>query len=674
MAGLSLSKGESLSINGKTYSCAGKGPGGRYKLIPHKGRVDKYLSADELYDLSLRNKIELHETSDYYREMPNFQVNLSTIPENQLDEVLMRHFYMTEMDAYRRNGGKLSEKPVTNFVIQTHKKYLKNCHELDRTAIKNSPSEATVRRWYRYWQKSGGNVLSLIRSPSGNTHSKLSPEQLELLEEIIKSVYLNKHRRSARNVHELMAAKIDLENRQRSANGQKLIDTPSYNTLCRHIQKLDKYEVLTSRFSHEYAYKMTRHQRMSPIVSKHLELVQADHTQADVYVDLGLGVLVRPWVTLLVDRYSEAILGFWISPYAPNADTVMNALKMAISPKIMSEMGGNTTWQWPMFGIPDELILDNGKDFLGRDLEQAAIELGITLSYSPPRQAFYKAEVEREFGKTNKRLFSKYNGQVYKYEPEKHGLDYPHLSFDEFKELFLQWIVTLRHITPNKDGYTPNQLWANSIQKNGFAGSGLEEDYVKLCLSKSSRKRFSIQPDGVHFNSLTFNNEWLSRYRNQIVSHYDGKNPTVEFKWSESDVGVIWVFDELNHTFFEVKSKQKIAHGRSFFNHKVVLREKNNRKKANLSRHEYHDAVLALENKIDEFTQAKGTKKLPAKAARYIKGGPNKSKRKINKPSQPELPRTLSNQSHSEEGADEFRTMKDELTDEIENIPDEIEF
>ncbi|WP_417512285.1 hypothetical protein, partial [Methylophaga sp.] len=74
MAGLSLSKGESLSINGKTYSCAGKGPGGRYKLIPHKGRVDKYLSADELYDLSLRNKIELHETSDYYREMPNFQV------------------------------------------------------------------------------------------------------------------------------------------------------------------------------------------------------------------------------------------------------------------------------------------------------------------------------------------------------------------------------------------------------------------------------------------------------------------------------------------------------------------------------------------------------------------------------------------------------------------------
>ena len=89
---------------------------------------------------------------------------------------------------------------------------------------------------------------------------------------------------------------------------------------------------------------------------------------------------------------------------------------------------------------------------------------------------------------------------------------------------------------------------------------------------------------------------------------------------------------------------------------------------------ELKDFVLALENKIDEFTQAKGTKKLPAKAARYIKGGPNKSKRKINKPSQPELPRMLSNQSHSEEGADEFRTMKDELTDEIENIPDEIEF
>lgn len=674
MAGLSITKGESLSINGKKYSCAGKGPGGRYKLIPHKGRVDKYLSADELFDLSLRNKIELHETSDYYREMPNFQVNLSCIPENQIDEVLMRHFYMTEMDTYRRNGGKLSEKPVANLVIQTHKKYLKNCHELDKTAIKNSPSEATVRRWYRHWQKSGGNILSLIRSPSGNTHSKLSTEQLGILEEIIKSAYLHKKRRSAKTVHILMAAKINLENRQRSANGLKLIDTPSYNTLCRHIQKLDQYEVLTSRFSHEYAYKMTRHQRKSPIVSKHLELVQADHTQADVYVDLGLGVLVRPWVTLLVDRYSEAILGFWISPNAPSADSVMNALKMAISPKIMSEMGGNTAWQWPMFGIPDELILDNGKDFLGRDLEQAAIELGITLSYSPPRQAFYKAQVERKFGTINKQLFAKYDSQVFKYEPEKYGFDYPHLTFDAFKELFLQWVVTILHKTPNKDGYTPDQLWASSVQKNGFAGSGLEEDYVKLCLSKSSRRRFRIQPDGIHFNSLTFNNEWLSRYRNQVVSHYHGKNPTIEFKWSESDVGVIWVFDELNHTFFEVKSKEKIAHGRSFFNHKVVLREKNNRKKATLSRHEYHDAVLALENKIDEFTQAEGTKKLPAKAARYIKGGPNKSKRKINKPSQPDFTGTSFNQSHTEDSEDEFRTMKDELTDEIENIPDEIEF
>ena len=325
-----------------------------------------------------------------------------------------------------------------------------------------------------------------------------------------------------------------------------------------------------------------------------------------------------------------------------------------------------------MFGIPEELILDNGKDFLSRDLEQAALELGITLTYSPPRQPYYKSQVEREFGVINKRLLAKLPGQVFKYEPEKHGLDYPHLTFDEFSELLIQWIVTVAHKTPTDTGQTPQQLWENSIQKNGFSGSGLSQDYVQLCLSKSSPRRFAIQPDGIHFNSLVYNNEWLSRYRNQVASDYPKGNPEAEFKWSAADVGLIWVFDELNHTFFPVESKDEIAHGRSLFNHKVVLREIRNRKKANLTDSSYHDSILALDNKINEFVEKKGVKKLPAKASRYIHGAPLNGELMEDEETKfghhPNAPiKEVSPEPSSQ------RITDDDLGDEIDDMPDDFE-
>jgi putative transposase len=295
---------------------------------------------------------------------------------------------------------------------------------------------------------------------------------------------------------------------------------------------------------------------------------------------------------------------------------------LAILPKNIVELGGNSEWQWPMFGIPEELILDNGKDFLSLDLEQAALELGINLNFSPPRQAFYKAQVERQFGSINKRLLAMLPGQVFKYEPEKHGLDYPHLTFDEFSKIFIQWVTTIAHNTPSKTGETPAQLWQNSISKNGFSGCGLDEGFVKLCLSKSSHKRYTIQPDGIHFNSLVYNNEWLSRYRNKILTTSTSKNPTAEFKWSASDVGLIWVYDELKHTFFPVKAKDNSSHERSLFNHKVVLREQRNRRKANQADSSYQDAILALDDTINNFTEKKGVKNLPAKARRYLHGAP----------------------------------------------------
>lgn len=40
--------------------------------------------------------------------------------------------------------------------------------------------------------------------------------------------------------------------------------------------------------------------------------------------------LGRPWITLLIDRYSGYLLGFYISFYGPSSATVARAIKVSI--------------------------------------------------------------------------------------------------------------------------------------------------------------------------------------------------------------------------------------------------------------------------------------------------------------------------------------------------------
>jgi putative transposase len=658
---------------GKKYTCAGKGPGGRYVLIPHSGRVNKYFSAEQLFDLHEQNKISFHENDGFTSVQPDTIFSISSLPNEQRDTVLMRHFYMTELDSFISNGGKLSVNQISDFAIKTHKAYLQVCRKQDRPIPSKPMAESTVRRWYRAWKKSGRNIVSLLHNPSGNRHSKLTAEQRWYIEEGIKSLYLTKQRLTIKSVHEYIAAKIDIENRDRVLDGLAVIPTPSYQTLCNHIKELDQYERLSARFGHEYAYKMTRNQGITPLTKRHLEKAQADHTQLDVYCDVGIGILVRPWLTLITDSYSKSILGFWISPEHPSADTVMKALRCAALPKDFNKLQSTTTLYWPMFGLPQELILDNGKDFIGRDLQDAAAELSITLTFAPPRQPYYKAQIERKFGEINKRLLAKLPSQVFKYEPEKYGLDFPHLTFEDLRDIFIQWVTTIAHHTPTQDGYTPNQLWLNSLQKHGSTSSGIEQGFIEVCLSKTSERKYTIQADGIHFNNLIFNNEWLSRYRNKIASHFAKGNPKVEFKWSETDVGTIWVFDQLNRTFFPVKSKQTFAHGRSQFNHNVNLREQRNRKKNNLSDSNYHDSVIALDRKIESVVITKGNSKLPANVAKYIRGAPQYQGRE--KPEENQE-RPVEIYTSTSQDPDVSHTVTDDIEEietVIDDIPDELE-
>jgi len=109
-----------------------------------------------------------------------------------------------------------------------------------------------------------------------------------------------------------------------------------------------------------------------------LERVEIDHTRADLVViddrdNLPLGRLT---LTYCLDTATRYPLGYYLGFEPPSYLTVMECLHHAILPKKDVRAKYGTEHAWLAYGIPATLVIDNGKEFIGHDLEDACCLLG----------------------------------------------------------------------------------------------------------------------------------------------------------------------------------------------------------------------------------------------------------------------------------------------------------
>jgi putative transposase len=132
---------------------------------------------------------------------------------------------------------------------------------------------------------------------------------------------------------------------------------------------------------------------------------EIDHTQVDVLVcDLRSekyrtkSGLVRPWLTLVIEAQSRAVLAAVFSYDQPDRFTVAEAIRRALI----------ITDTHPYGGIPGEIWVDRGEDLVSRHVRLICIALHIKLhpTYCPE----HKPHVERFFGTLNTELWSEQPG------------------------------------------------------------------------------------------------------------------------------------------------------------------------------------------------------------------------------------------------------------------------
>ena len=177
---------------------------------------------------------------------------------------------------------------------------------------------------------------------------------------------------------------------------------PARKTIAARVAAIDRERLVAARDGRKAADDRYRPIVGSYIADHPLQIVQMDHTLADIIIvdEHFRKPLGRPTLTLQIDVATRVVPGFCISLQNPSATSVGMAIRHAVLPKADWLQEREIEIDYPIYGIPDTLHLDNAREFHSRALERGCQQHGIELKYRPKRTPHYGGHIERLIGTT----------------------------------------------------------------------------------------------------------------------------------------------------------------------------------------------------------------------------------------------------------------------------------
>jgi putative transposase len=175
---------------------------------------------------------------------------------------------------------------------------------------------------------------------------------------------------------------------------------PSIRRLGRWLDLKDQSKLMARREGKDKAERRHLATPGTLTAARPLDIVQIDHTKADVPVvdPVTRRPLGRPTLTVAIDVNTRMVLGFHLSLEPPSLLSVALCLTHAVMEKThwLTARGINT--DWPAHGIPRAIYVDNGAEFHARAFGLACAEYQIDLRYRPPGTPRYGGHIERLIG------------------------------------------------------------------------------------------------------------------------------------------------------------------------------------------------------------------------------------------------------------------------------------
>ena len=355
----------------------------------------------------------------------------------------------------------------------------------------------TLQRWKQLYRDHG--ITALNPHPRADAGTRRTAGELVAF---IERLALTRPRPALTTLHRLVSTEAE----------RRGLAVPSYATVRDIVQSLDPALVTLAldgpaayRDRHELVYRRR--------ADRPNEIWQADHTELDILITSAAGGKPdRPWLTIVIDDHSRAICGYTVFTSAPSAMNTALALRQAIWRKPNPE--------WIVSGIPEQLYVDNGSDFISEHIEQACIALKIRLIHSLPGRPRGRGKIERLFRTINDMFLPDLPGHLIAGKP----LSAPVLTLDELRARFEAFVCGVYHRRPHgSTGEPPITRW----QKGGFLPAmpdSLEQLDMLLVHVPKPRK---VLRDGIRLMGRRYVEPTLAAFvGEQVEAVYDPRDLT----------------------------------------------------------------------------------------------------------------------------------------------------
>ena len=401
----------------------------------------------------------------------------------------------------------------------------------------------TIYKWIRAYEAQGRITALQVNPRSDKGSAKLSKEVEVIIAATIESEYLTRNSKSI--------SRICAEIRQKCENAN--LPAPHCNTVRKRIDQISDEVRLSRRKG-----RKTAEQQFSPIrghfpgADYPLSVVEIDHTKMDIILvdDIHRRPIGRPWITLAVDVFSRMAAGFYVSFDPPGALATGLCIAHVILAKDKWLIKHNVVSEWPCWGLPKTIHMDNAKEFRGNMLQRACKEYGINLEWRPVARPHFGGHIERFVGTLMKEIHT-LAGTTFSNTRERGDYDSEKsatMTLSEFEAWLATYIVDVYNQREHKSiGMAPIEKFREGIfGSDDQPGTGLpekiaDEDRVRLDFMPFEER--SIQNYGVVIDDIHYYHDVLRRW----IGEKDTDNPKAKrkfmFRRDPRDISTIWFFD-----------------------------------------------------------------------------------------------------------------------------------
>ena len=430
--------------------------------------------------------------------------------------------------------------------------------DVEERAAKIGWNTATLYEWIQRYS-AYNDVTALIPHVRGwrQRKSRIPVHADAIIKHVIDDYYLSKKRPTV----------LKTINEVQSWCERAEITCPSASTIRARISQVPESMRLRRRgYSEEARAKFQPTPGHFPNADYPLACVQIDHTPVDIMLvdDEHRRSIGRPWITVAIDVYSRMITGFLLSLDAPSETSVALCVAQALLPKEELLLHRKLDAEWPVWGFPDVIHVDNAGEFRSDNFKKSCKAHGIDLQFRPVKRPNYGGHIERLIGTFMTEVHT-LPGTTFSSPSQKGDLDpdkHAALTFSEFNDWLFEFVCNVYHRKLHSMiGTTPFAQWEKGVLGSADQpGAGLPprpDNPTAILRDFLPRFERTVQRAGISIDGVGYYADTLRHWINAADPKDRRRKRKFLFRRDPRDISKIWFHDPEAKQYFEVPAADR---------------------------------------------------------------------------------------------------------------------